>query len=269
MPAPRPRLVALDFDGVVCDGMPEFFASAWAALARLGPEPPAAGRRPELSARFAALRPAIESGWEMVLLLAVLAGRPAARDGELVTGWAGVRDAWVHERGLAPRALADALDQARDEWFARDAGGWLACHAFYPGMVEWLRAAAPGPRPVYVITTKERRFAEALLASQDIALGDGRVIGKAAPKREKYEVLRELIARHALPRDGDGVWFVEDRVQTLLDLVAQAPDLHAARLFFATWGFTFPEVDGPRARGSGRIEPLALGDLTHGAAWAP
>ena len=55
-----PGLLVLDFDGVVCDGMGEFFESAARALTEVGGKPIA--RSSGLQARFAALRPVVESG---------------------------------------------------------------------------------------------------------------------------------------------------------------------------------------------------------------
>ena len=67
-----PALLVLDFDGVICDGMAEFFESSWRAWERVGRAPLPPDRREELRGRFAALRPVVESGWEMALLPALL-----------------------------------------------------------------------------------------------------------------------------------------------------------------------------------------------------
>ncbi len=81
-----PRLLVLDFDGVVCDGIDEMAESSWRALAEVtGRELPAA-RRAELQQRFATLRPVVESGWEMVALVGVLSERASATDAALHDG---------------------------------------------------------------------------------------------------------------------------------------------------------------------------------------
>jgi hypothetical protein len=71
-----PTLLALDFDGVVCDGRPEYFETAWRAYVETWPPPALTPGRPDnVAAQFSTLRPLIESGWEMPLLLhALLAG---------------------------------------------------------------------------------------------------------------------------------------------------------------------------------------------------
>lgn len=251
-----PSLLVLDFDGVVCDGMQEFFDSSWLAWERVTGASLPVARRDALSARFARLRPVVESGWEMALLPALLDARDPARDTDLEDGWADARDAFLQRHGLAARTLADALDTARDTWTHADAGGWLRYHRFYPGIADWLRALLAAGRLVYVLSTKEKRFLDPLLRSQGVPFPTDRVIGKATPRRAKWEVIQEMITRHGLPSDGAGAWFVEDRLETLRELRRDAPHLGAMRLFLADWGYVFPR-DVARARAEGAT-PLTL-----------
>ncbi len=248
-----PAILALDFDGVICDGMREYFESAWRAYRRLRPSatprPPAG-----LFESFSRLRPVVETGWEMPTLLhAVLRGAP---EGEVLAAWR--PDAWLADLGSPREVVAAALDGSRDEWIADDEAGWLAAHRFYPGVIEQLRALSGGPVHVYVITTKGERFARKLLEGQGVALPPSRVYGKEA-RRPKRTILLELAAGD----DGAGVWFVEDRLQTLQDVKAERA-LARARLFLATWGYNTPE-ERAAARDDDRIALLALdrfaGDL--------
>src|SRR2546427_166770 len=84
VPERVPAILALDFDGVLCDGMREYFTAAWRAWRRLRPSialnPPSG-----LFERFARVRPVVESGWEMPLvIMALLAG---AAESELLERW--------------------------------------------------------------------------------------------------------------------------------------------------------------------------------------
>ena len=241
-----PTVLALDFDGVICDGMREYFKSAWHAYRRLrpsaSPEPPAG-----LFEIFARLRPVVETGWEMPTLLhAVLRG---AAEAEILAGWR--PDQWLGDLGSPREVVAAALDGARDEWIAGDEAGWLAAHRFYPGVIEQLRSQAGGPVRVYVITTKGERFARKLLEGQGVALPPSHVYGKEA-RRPKRAILRELAAGD----EDAGVWFVEDRLQTLQDVKAE-PALARARLFLAAWGYNTPE-ERAAAGGDDRIALLPL-----------
>jgi phosphoglycolate phosphatase-like HAD superfamily hydrolase len=258
-----PGLLILDFDGVVCDGIDEMGESAARALAEvIGHDMPAAGRA-ALPARFAALRPVVESGWEMVALVGVLTERPPAGDEALKDGarWAEARDGYITSHALDRTKLAAALDGVRERWLRDDRRGWLARHRFYDGIAAWLSRLVAERQLVYVLSTKGKAFLDALLAANGVRLPSERVIGKAEPKREKWDVLRELAASHGVAV-GDA-WFVEDRLATLLDMRHHAPDLAAARLFLAEWGYIFRDRDPVAARVAG-IPVLSLAQATGG-----
>jgi phosphoglycolate phosphatase-like HAD superfamily hydrolase len=254
-----PAVLALDFDGVLCDGMREYFESAWRAWRRLRPGAPEAPPA-SLFDRFARLRPLVETGWEMVALVHALASGAAdeapARDWRPAT--------WLAELGCTRDAATAALDGVRDAWIARDERGWLDSHRFYEGVIARLQRLA-GPRPVvYVVTTKEGRFARQLLLRQGVRLPEAQVLGKEVrwPKRE---TLRELAARHA-GGDARGIWFVEDRLATLQD-VETDETLAGARLFLAAWGYNTP-AHREAARRDDRIALLALEQFARDfAAW--
>ena len=243
-----PRILALDFDGVLCDGMREYFETSWRAYRRLRPSVPAEPP-PGLFDTFARLRPVVESGFEMPLLIhAALAG---ADEAELLRDWR--PDAWLVRMGLAREAITAEIDRVRDAWIAEDETDWLDYHRFYPGVIERLRGLAGGPPRVAVVTTKEGRFARQLLARQGVELAAGDVFGKET-RRPKRAILREQIARHA--EAATALWFVEDRLKTLQD-VAQEPVLDGAGLFLADWGYNTP-ADREAAGRDARITLLSL-----------
>ena len=233
---------------MVCDGVDEMVESAWRTL--IVAVTPAGTLTAAVRARFVELRPAIESGWEMVVLVGVLTERPAAEDAELrdVARWTAVRDAYVHAHGLTPGALASAFDAARTSWMKVDAAGWLARHRFYPGIAAWLARLIADGQLVYVLSTKSKPFLDALLEWQHVFLPGDHVIGRFEPRREKWDVLRRLAAADGIaPAD---VWFVEDRLATLLEMRRRAPDF-PARMFLAEWGYVFRDRDPAAARAAG------------------
>jgi hypothetical protein len=87
-----------------------------------------------------------------------------------------------------------------------------------------------------IITTKEGRFVRSLLQKEGINLPEADIIGKES-KRPKYETLRILLAKLGV---GANIWFVEDRLKTLLSVQKQ-PDLQEVELFLADWGYNTQE----------------------------
>jgi hypothetical protein len=66
-----PTILALDFDGVICDGLIEYFEVAWHTYCQVWK--PANNTPPDdLALRFYRLRPVIETGWEMPVLIKAL-----------------------------------------------------------------------------------------------------------------------------------------------------------------------------------------------------
>ena len=254
-----PALLALDFDGVVCDGRAEYFESAWRAYVAAWPEPLTRGRPASIAERFAALRPLVESGWEMPLLVHALLASPEAAALNDRRTWRQAAPALLRSAGVTTEALGRALNRVRDEWFARDAAGWLALHRFYPGVPGRLGSLLDGAVRLVIVTTKTERFARALLAGADPRLEAVPVIGREPGAQvPKPDILRRLADGQGLGPDGSGIWFVEDMLETLEATTARA-DLSGTRLFLADWGYNTP---ADRAHAGGRIALLSLPSFT-------
>ena len=245
-----PDILALDFDGVVCDGLAEYFESAWRTYTRLWASPGTVAPA-GLAERFFALRPVVESGWEMPLVIkALLAG---VNDATIAARWVDLAPQLLD--GLERAEVAARLDRVRDDWIAADRAGWLGRHRFYPGVLARLRALAGGSTRAVIITTKEGRFVRELFAQQGLDFPADQIHGKES-KRPKAGVLR------ALKTDGGSglrVWFVEDRFKTLEGIKTHG-DLDDVRLFLAGWGYNFP-AERRAAQRDGRISLVSLEDF--------
>jgi phosphoglycolate phosphatase-like HAD superfamily hydrolase len=154
---------------------------------------------------------------------------------------------------VTPKQLAARFDAARDGAIRGNLDAWLAGQALYPGMADRLSAILQSRVLVYVITTKEARFAHKLLETHGVAVPTDRIWGKERA-RPKAELLRVLAAAHEIPfRD---IWFVEDRLQTIRAVQREA-DLAAVGLFLALWGYIMPR-DREIAARDPRIVSLSL-----------
>ncbi|MFH7244467.1 MAG: HAD family hydrolase [Spirulina sp.] len=243
-----PTLLALDFDGVVCDGLLEYFQTAWKAYCEVfqpaSPDPPQG-----LAERFYPLRPVVETGWEMPLVLyGLLTGVP---DQDILDHWPTLVPLLLDQAAVEATQLGTAVDGVRDRWMAADLEGWLALHRFYPGVLPRLQQAQAQGIDLVIISTKEGRFIQQLLAQQGMALAADRILGKEV-KQPKYDSLRQLKAKAPESR----IWFVEDRIKALQSVQRQ-PDLGDVQLFLADWGYN-TATDRQAGAADDRIQLISL-----------
>jgi hypothetical protein len=248
-----PNILALDFDGVLCDGMREYFETSRRTYVKAWPTDPMPGD--DLFPAFRALRPVIMTGWEMpIMLRAIVKGHPIAA---VLQGWEKIRDALVHEGPLQGTALmsllAHTLDEVRHEWIAANPRDWLERHVPYCSLDE-VRCLVAEPECSVLVTTKEGEFARQILEHWSVYLAD--IQGKEAGIH-KCDNLRGLIAHYTevcgrRPR----LWFVEDRLETLQHVTTHA-DLADVGLFLANWGYNTAEARASVQDG-GRIRLLTL-----------
>jgi phosphoglycolate phosphatase-like HAD superfamily hydrolase len=251
-----PAILALDFDGVVCDGLIEYFQTAWKAYCQLflktEKQPPEG-----LAERFYPLRPVIETGWEMPLLLhALLQG---VEDGAVLDHWQALVQDILAETGIEPDVAMAAVDGVRDRWIQTDLDGWLSLHRFYPGVIERLQGAiAAGVFPI-IISTKEGRFIQALLSKEGVEFPREQIIGKEI-KQPKTQTLRQI--QQSPPSgidEASPIWFIEDRLKTL-DKVKADDALRDITLFLADWGYN-TQAEKERAASDSRVHLLSLSQL--------
>lgn len=256
MPDYAPTILALDFDGVLCDGMLEYFQTSWRTYCQIW-QPKNQTPPDDLAPSFYRLRPVVETGWEMpILLRALMLG---VAESKVLEDWSVIVQKLIESENLDAPAIGKQLDAIRDEWIEADLEGWLGLHQFYPGVIERIsRILSPEKdslenfTQLYIVTTKEGRFVKQLLQQQGIPLAEAQIIGKEC-QRPKYETLLQLIEKAGA---GTKLWFVEDRLKTL-QLVEQQFDLNEVRLYLANWGYN-TQVQQESVRNEPRIRLLSL-----------
>lgn len=240
-----PTLLALDFDGVICDGLLEYFQTSWRVYQQIWgtADPP-----PELEPQFQELRPVIESGWEMPVLLRALLQE--VQPEQILTSWPQIAAQIVQQEHLESKTLAQQIDQARDQWIQTDLEDWISYHRLYPGVFQqlqhWLTSGSP---QIQIITTKEGRFAHQILQAQGIEIPREQITGKEVGVPKSIS-LRKLLS------PGTQIWFVEDRYKTL-QLVQAETDLEEIGLFLAEWGYVTSR-DRQYAERDPRVNLLSL-----------
>lgn len=245
--------LALDFDGVICDGLLEYFQTAWRAYQALWPDAPAVPPA-ALEAQFQRLRPVVETGWEMpVVLRSLLTGQSEMA---ILNHWPDLRTQLVAQEHLNPQQIGQQVDTIRDCWIAMDLEGWLSLHHFYPGITEQIKDWLQQKFPLFIITTKESRFVQALLARSGVAFPTAAIFGKDCqrPKSVTLKILQE--------KGFQNIWFVEDRLETLLNIY-EIPALQSVQLFLGNWGYNTSH-DRQRAQDHAAIHLLTLDRFCRG-----
>ena len=268
MPARAPKILALDFDGVVCDGLLEYFQTAWQTYCQIW-NPDSQMPPHDLAPHFYHLRPVVEVGWEMpVLLRALMLGISSEK---ILQDWSKVAQSIVEAEKLEAVDIGKMLDAVRDEWIATDLDGWLRLHRFYPGVIEQMQkilsttqaSVSETLTQLFIVTTKEGRFVKQLLQQQGIHLSEARIIGKEC-QRPKHQTLRQLLQE--CPSEAATLWFVEDRLKTLQS-VQQQTDLNEVKLYLADWGYNTP-AQRESARQNSSIQLLSLAEFVQDfSAW--
>lgn len=222
------QLVAFDFDGVICDGQAEYFHSAALGYRELW-QPNELTNLETIRPKFYALRPVIETGWEMIVLIeALLSGTPET---DIWQDWRGVISRILAASGITQQQLAVTLDQVRDRQISEQLDQWLALHHFYDGILDCLqKLVADAETDVYIITTKEARFTHQILIQQGIDFPRENIFGKET-KQPKTATLKQLISPEL-----ENIWFIEDRLKTL-EKFQQDTALNNVKLFLADWGY--------------------------------
>ncbi|BAZ45250.1 hypothetical protein NIES4102_22690 [Chondrocystis sp. NIES-4102] len=244
------NILALDFDGVICDGLIEYFVSTKKTYQQIWQETEIDNN---LQVIFSRLRPIIETGWEMpILLRALILGNSET---EILSNWQEIAQNILTSENLSKAIVAQQLDEVRDKFIQQDLDSWLALHRFYPGIVDSLRKILNSSTQLYIVTTKEGRFVQQLLKQQGISLSADQIIGKQS-KRPKYETLRILKGQHQISATDPQIFFVEDRLPAL-EQVAQQNDLENVKLYLADWGYNLAS-DRDLVAISQRIQLLSL-----------
>ena len=219
-------LLVCDFDGVLVNGMAEYWFAARRAALDLDATLPLPEAMP---AGFRHLRPLIHKGWEMVLVAAEL----ARTDFQLqlwLEAYADQLAPALARWGWTADQLQAQLERVRGRAIARDLHHWLGLHHFYPGVPERLRRLGDEGVSWAVLTTKGGVFAQQILAAA--GLEPWALYGHE--QGSKPEVLSRLLREQHRP-----IWFLEDRRPTL-EAVCREPGLADVRCFLASWGYLRP-----------------------------
>ena len=262
-------LFLFDFDGVVCDSCDECTVSSLRTLRDIGvaeglslPDYPP----PWLFERMRAVRPAIEVGWQIPVLLAavveqrseeVSGGREAMSVDEVVANYEDIVATFLVKWNKSERDMIDAFGGVRDAWIADDLPSWLDINVFYPGIPDALTACLGEG---ILVTTKQHRFAVALVRHAGVgseAMPDEKIYGLGMYKG-KADVIADLMTSGGYAPEN--IYFFEDRWPTLVKCLKDKR-LDGVKLHLCSWGYV-TALERKLAEAEPRVEVIDLADFT-------
>ena len=201
------------------------------------------------------LHPLCRNEFENLLLARLCADEVALEDprrrpltvGEVTVNWGPeLVDMLLMRYGFANEAEARLECAAtRDAWISEDIDGYFeALNTGYGSSFKSVRKAMTGADgdaaapAVYIMTSRKRRHAQALLRRQGLQLADSCVLGELG-REGKRAALTKLRAEHP----SSTLRFIDDDA-VLLREVARDLRLFSAELFYAEWGH---DVEGGEA----------------------
>jgi phosphoglycolate phosphatase-like HAD superfamily hydrolase len=218
-------LLAIDFDGVLCDSVRECFAGSWLAFYERILGSPRSAVRLEDYRRFRRFRPFIRSGEDYVLLQRVI------HDGIELQSQADFDRELRREGSARMEEYGSAFYGVRELLLESERPFWLALNPLFPGLAEPLRAIRGDPGCI-ILSTKRPPFIREILLHHGIDWPLSRILHPG--KGRKWDIIQEQLERRGEP--GGWVVFVEDQPDHFADCPRER-----ARCLLATWGYVKPE----------------------------
>ncbi len=222
------RIYALDFDGVICDSAIETGISGWKAGRKLWNDYTSALPTSNLIEQFRQIRPAMEMGYEALLVIRLLYDGNTVES--ILNNYSENLQKVIDKSNLDIDALKKIFGETRDRWINDDIDDWLEMNPLFSGVTEKLENLSR-KEIWYIITTKQERFVKLIFAANHINLPDNRIFGMDR-KMSKGAILENLVCKHT----AEEIIFVEDRLPALLKVINNKK-LSSIKLFFALWGY--------------------------------
>lgn len=266
-------LFLFDFDGVVCDSCDECTVSALRTLQSLkvlndhrmvsdnkkssndDSYPP-----DWLFAKMREIRPAIEVGWQIPVLLSVFWEQQQSEKmmtiPEIIANYETLVHGWLAKHKLSEQEMVQCFGGVRDQWIQNDMNSWLDINKFYSQVPESLNSCVGKS---VLVTTKQQRFAIALCRHAGVSvesLPDKSIYGLGQYKKKSDVIFEEMTNGGYKKRN---THFFEDRWPTLVKCLDD-DRLHGVNLYLCAWGYCTSE-ELKKAEAEPRVTVLQLDEF--------
>ena len=227
------KLFLFDFDGVIVDGMNEYWNSALLACEKYLNSTDIFidhNLYKQVSNTFIEMRPWVKYGWEMLIIVHEITKRENSLNNKNIINFQNryhqnceeilLKNSW------APEYLQKCLDKSRKNQIDQDFDSWVNLHKPFYEVIDFIERIKKNKIKSGIITTKGKVFAEKILEKLNIfpelvfGYESGTKVEIASKLSNEYEIMG----------------FIEDRKKTLVDIKQNNYTKHIP-CYLADWGY--------------------------------
>ena len=248
------KVFLFDFDGVIVDGINEYWHSSLLACEKYLNSPNITVDKKlyeKVPNTFKEIRPWVKYGWEMVLIVHEIIKKENPLNNfnkdDYINKYHQKCQRILKDNCWLAEDLQKILDKSRDYQIEKDFEKWVNLHNPFFEVINFIEELRKREIKTGIITTKGKIFAEKILKQLNIfpefvfGYESGTKIKIAEKLTQTYEILG----------------FIEDRKKTLIDIKQNSETSHIP-CFLADWGYL---KGSDRYNLSNEIKLLKLGNL--------
>ena len=250
------KIFLFDFDGVIVDGMFEYWHSSLLACEKYLNSPYISVDQElykKVPNTFKEIRPWVKYGWEMILIVheIIKIENPiiSINKNDFINNYHQNCQNILKNNSWIAEDLQKILDKSREYQIEKDFEKWVNLHNPFFEVIDFMEDLREREIKTGIITTKRQVFAEKILKQLNIVsefvfgYESGTKIKIAGELTQNYEILG----------------FIEDRKRTLIEIKQASKTCHIP-CFLADWGYL---KESDRYDLNNEIKLLKLDNLKH------
>ena len=227
------KLFLFDFDGVLVDGMNEYWNSSLLACEKYLKSPHISFDQKfyrKVPIAFREIRPCVKYGWEMILIVheIIKTENPinSLNKDEFINKYNQNCLRILKDNSWIADDLQKILNKSRQYQIDKDFPKWVDLHIPFFEVIDFMEKLKKNEINTGIITTKSKIFAEKILKKLNIF--PKYIFG--------YESGTKTKIAEKLSKDYEILGFIEDRKKTLIDIKQNSKTSHIP-CFLADWGY--------------------------------
>ncbi len=248
------KLLLFDFDGVIVDGMNEYWQSSLLTCQNFLYSNKiliSKNLYDRVPITFKEIRPWVKYGWEMVIIAHEIAKKDnplnKKNKNKFKEEYSQNCQKVLKDNYWLPKDLQQFLDKSRKEQINKNFEMWVNLHTPFYEVINFINNLEKQKIKTGIITTKGELFAKRIL--RELNIFPELIFG--------YESGTKIDIARQLSKEYEIIGFVEDRLKTLTD-IKNNPEIRYIPCFLADWGY-LKKTD--RSNLSNQIKLLKLKDI--------